>query len=73
MFIKKILRKKKENLKASSKDTIDTLFNCFQSHEFLWNVTWGDLKDRNKKSLALEEIGMSMQEYNMNKYDYQKS
>ena len=37
----------------------------------LWNVTSGDYKDQNKKSLALEEVDMAVQEYGMNRYDYQ--
>ena len=64
---------KKENSKIWSEKEIDTLINCFQSHECLWNVTSGDYKDQNRKSLALEEIDMSMQEFEINRYDYQKS
>ena len=59
---------KKENSKTWSEEAIDTLINCFQSHECLWNVTSGDYE----KSLALEEADMAMQEYDMNRYDYQK-
>ena len=29
---------KKENLKTLSEEAIDTLINCFQSHEYIWNV-----------------------------------
>ena len=42
---------------------MDTLINCFQSHKCLWNVTSGDFKDQNEKFLALEELDVSMQEY----------
>ena len=59
-------------LKTWSEKSIGTLINCFQSHKFLCNVSGGDYKDQIKKSLALEEVGMSMQEYEMNRYDYQK-
>ena len=48
-----------------------TLINCFSSHECLWNVTNGDYQDQNKTSLALEKVHVSMQEYDMNRYDYQ--
>ena len=50
-----------------SEEAIDTLINCSQSHECLWNVTSGDYKDQNRKSLALEAVDMSVQEYVMNK------
>ena len=63
---------KKENSKTWSEEAIDTLINCFESHECLWNVTSGDYKDQNKKYLALEEVDMAMQEFDMNGYDYQK-
>ena len=63
---------KKENSKSWSAETIDTLINCFQSHECLRNVTSGGYKDQNKKSSALEEVEKSMQEYDTNRYDYQK-
>ena len=52
--------------------TIDTLINCFPSRGYTWSVTSGDYKDQNKKSLALEEFDRALQEYNMNRYDYQK-
>ena len=51
---------------------IDTLINCFQSHECIWNVTSGDYEDQNRKSLPLEEFDMSVQKYNINRYDYKK-
>ena len=46
MFIKKkLLRKvdemtniKKENSKTQPEEAIDTLINCFQSHECIWNI-----------------------------------
>ena len=63
---------KKENSKTWSEETIDILINCFQSYECIWNATSGDYKDQNKKSLPLEEFDMSVQEYNINRYDYKK-
>ena len=60
---------KKGNSKTWSEEAIDTLINCFQSHGCIWQVTSGDYKDQNKNSLALGEIAMSMQEYDMNRYD----
>ena len=60
---------KKENSKTWSEEAIDTLINCFQSHECIWNVTSGDYKDQNRKSLPLEEFDMPVQEYNINRYD----
>ena len=33
-------------------------------------ITSGDYKDQNRKSLPLEEFDMSKQEYNINRYDY---
>ena len=60
---------KKGNSKTWSKEAIDTLINCFQSHGCIWQVTSSDYKDQNKNSLALGEIAMSMQEYDMNRYD----
>ena len=59
---------RKENLKTWSKEAIDTLINCFQSHECIW--TSGGYKDQNRKSLLLKEFDMSVQEYNINRYDY---
>ena len=53
--------------------TIDTLINCFPSHGCIWSVTSGDYKDQIKKYLALEEIDRALQEYNMNRYGYQKN
>ena len=44
-----------------------------QSHECIWNVTSGDSKDQNRKSLSLEEFDMPVQECNINRYDYKKS
>ena len=52
-------------------EAIDTLINCFQSHECLGMLPVVTIKT--KKSLALEEIGMLMQEYEMNRYDYEKN
>ena len=40
--IDKIANKKKENSKTWSEEAIDTLINCFQSHECIWNDTSGD-------------------------------
>ena len=51
---------KKENSKTWSEEAIDTLINCFQSHECIWNVTSRDYKDQNRKSLPLEEYDMSV-------------
>ena len=70
LFIKKLLWRVdkitniKKKLKIWSEEVIDTLSNCFQSHECKWNVTGGDYKDQNRKSLPLEEFDMSVQEYN---------
>ena len=36
------------------------------------SITSGDYKDQNKKCLALKEVDMSVQEYDMNRYDYAK-
>ena len=36
------------------------------------NVTSGDYKDQNRKYLPLEESDMSVQEYDINRYDYKK-
>ena len=47
---------KKENLKTWSEEAIDKLINCFQSHEYIWNVTSGDYKDQNRKPLPLDLI-----------------
>ena len=63
---------KKENAKTSSEEAIDTLINCFQSRECIWNVTSGDYKDQNRKSFPLEEFDTSVEEYNINRYDYKK-
>ena len=68
----KIANVKKENSKAWSEEAIDTLINCFQSQECLWNVASGDYKDQKKRSLALE-VDISMQEYYMNRFDYKKN
>ena len=65
-------KKKKKTSKTWSEEAIDTLINCFQSHECLWNITSGDYKDQNKKSLALEEVDMSMLENDTNRSHYQK-
>ena len=63
---------KKENSKTWSEEAIDTLINCFQSHGCIWNVTSGDYKDKKRNSLALGEIDMPVQEYNINRYEYKK-
>ena len=63
---------KKENSKTWSEEAIDTLINCFQSQECIWNDTSGDYKDQNRKSLALEEFDISVQEYNISRYNYKK-
>ena len=39
--------------------------------ECIWNVTSGDYKDQNRKSLRLEEFDTSVQEYN-SRYDHKK-
>ena len=63
--------KKKEHSseEAWSEEAIDTLINCFQSHEYIQNVTSGDYKDQNRKSLPLEEFDMSVQDINMTSID----
>ena len=44
--IDKIANKKKENSKTWSEEAIDTLINCFQSHEWICgDVTSVDYKD----------------------------
>ena len=43
--IDKIANKKKENSKTWSEEAIDTLINCFQSHECICDVTSVDYKD----------------------------
>ena len=81
MFIKnkllwrvdKMPNAKKEKPKIWSEEAIDTLIDCFQSHECIWNITSVDLKDRTGLSLPLEEFDMSVQEYNINKYDYKNA
>ena len=45
-----------ETSKTWSEEAIDTLINCFHSHECTWNVNSGNYKDQNRKSLALEEF-----------------
>ena len=37
---------KKENWKTSLEEAIDTLINCFQSHECIWNVTMVIIKTK---------------------------
>ena len=64
---------KNENLNTWSEEAIDTLNNYFQSRECIWSVTSGDYKDQNRKSLPLEEFNMSVQEYNISRYDYKKT
>ena len=51
---------------------LGTSINCFLSNECLWNVISSDYKDQIKKPLDFEEVDMSVQEYDMNRYDYQK-
>ena len=53
---------KKENSNSWSEKAIDTFINFFQSHECIWNVTSGYYK----------EFDMSVQEYDINRYDYKK-
>ena len=80
MFIKKeIIEKsrqhgeyKKRNSKTWSEEAIDTLINCFQSPECLWNLDC-DYRVQNNKSLALEQADMSLQESDMIRYDYHKN
>ena len=51
----------KKNSKAWSEEAIDTLINCFPSHECTTlNVTITDYKDQNRKSLPSEEFDMSV-------------
>ena len=45
-----------ETSKTWSEEAIDTLINCFHSHECTWNVNSGNYKDQNRKSLPLEEF-----------------
>ena len=63
---------KKENSKIWTEEAINTLINSFQSHKCIWNVTSGRYKDLNRKPLPLEEFDMSVQEYNINRYDHKK-
>ena len=63
---------KKENSKIWTEEAINTLINCFQSHKCIWNVTSGRYKDLNRKSLPLEEFDMSVQEYNISRFDHKK-
>ena len=67
--VDKMANIKKEYSRTSPEETIATLINCFQSHEWIWNVTSGDYKDQNRKFLPLGEFDMWVQEYNINKYD----
>ena len=59
-------------MKTWSEEGIDTLINRFHSHECIWNVTSGNYKDQNRKSFPLEELHMSVQEYNIIRYDYKR-
>ena len=74
MFIKKQYRNSRLDGQYEKRkfENMDSLINCFQSHECLWNVTSGDYKDQNKKYFALEEVDMAVQKFDMNRYDYQK-
>ena len=65
-------RYKERKFENMVEEATDTLINCFQSHECIWNVTSGDYKDQNRKSLPLEEFDMPVQEYNINRYDSKK-
>ena len=69
---------KKEKPKIWSEEAIDTLIDCFQSHECIWNITSVDLKDRTGLSLPLEEFDMSVHDYKnaiseANSYYFHKS
>ena len=64
---------KKENLKTCSDEAIDKLINYFQSYECIWNVISGDYKEQNRKPLPLERYDMSVQEYNIYRFDYKKN
>ena len=66
-------KRKKEKSKTWSEKATDTLIKCFQSNECRWNVTNGDYKDQKRKSFTLEEFDISVQEYNINRYDYKKN
>ena len=70
--VDKMANVKKENSEIWSEEAIDKLTNCFQSHECIWDVTSGDNKEQNRKSLPLEGFDMSVQEYNINRFDYEK-
>ena len=61
----------KGNSKTWSEEAIDTL--CFQSHECIWNVTNGNYKDQNRKSMLLQEFDISVQECNISRYGYEKT
>ena len=65
-------RYKERKFENMVEEATDTLINCFQSHECIWNVTSGDYKDQKRKSLPLEEFDMPVQEYNINRYDSKK-
>ena len=61
--LKKVIKKGRqddyiteETSKTWSEEAIDTLINCFHSHECTWNVNSGNYKDQNRKSLPLEEF-----------------
>ena len=51
---------KKQNPKTWSEEAINALINCFQSHEWICDVTNGDYKDQSRKSLSSEEFDMSV-------------
>ena len=67
MFIKKNHWEEQRRLWIKKKrirkhDQKKWLIFQFQSQECLSNISSGDYKDQNKKSLAFEEVDMSMQE-----------
>ena len=78
MFIKKKVivkgkqdgKYKKEISKTWSGEAIDTLINCF--HMSASGILPAVIKDQNRKSLPLEDFDMTVQEYNINRYDYNK-
>ena len=68
----KMANTKKENSNSWSEKAIDIFINFFQWHECIWNVTSGYYKDQNRNCLPKEEFDMSVQEYDINRYDYKK-
>ena len=61
----------KKKSKAWSEEVIDTLINCFRQMNAYGILSVVIIKEgQSKKFLDLEEAYMSMQEYDMNRYEY---